>query len=447
MARLNVSSSAASVFTHEGAKAFSHITPIQQLRRLVLSCLLWEDEFYVDGKTIAEQVLEASGKVSLRQLADLAVEARSQFNLRHAPLLLLSALARVGTGSSIVSDAIGSTIQRADELSEFVAIYAHVNGVAPGAVKKKLSAQVKKGLARAFAKFDAYALGKYNRDAAVKLRDVLFLCHAEPKDEEQAAVWKRLIDGTLESPDTWEVALSGGGDKRETFERLIKEGKLGYLALLRNLRNMADAGCDMTLVRDAVLARKGGADRVLPFRYVAAARACPQMEPAIDQALSEAISALPVLDGKTVVLVDVSGSMDEKLSAKSDLKRIDAAAALASVIHGDLRVFSFSEAIFEVPPRRGMAGIDAIIRSQPHQGTYLGQAVKVLNDQIAYDRLIVITDEQSHDAVPAPIGKNAYMINVASNQNGVGYGPWVHIDGFSERVLGFIAEYEAQIGQ
>ena len=60
-----------------------------------------------------------------------------------------------------------------------------------------------------------------------------------------------------------------------------------------------------------------------------------------------------------------------------------------------------------------------------------------------HDRLIVITDEQSHDAVPQPVAKAAYMINVASNRNGVGYGRWTHIDGFSESVLRFIHEVES----
>lgn len=141
------------------------------------------------------------------------------------------------------------------------------------------------------------------------------MVHAKPKDDAQAAIWKQLVDGTLPAPDTWEVALSGGADKRETFDRMLREGTLGYLALLRNLRNMVEAGVDMQLVRDAVLARKGGANRVLPFRYVAAARVVPQLEPVIDQALQAAISELPALPGRTVVLVDVSGSMDASCRA------------------------------------------------------------------------------------------------------------------------------------
>ncbi|WP_334455276.1 VWA domain-containing protein [Bradyrhizobium elkanii] len=218
------------------------------------------------------------------------------------------------------------------------------------------------------------------------------------------------------------VALSGGADKKEAFERLLRENKLGYLALLRNLRNMAQAGVDEALVRDAIVARRG-AGRVFPFRYVAAARAAPRFEPHLDQALLAAIGEMPKLAGKTVVLIDVSGSMDWAMSGKSDMKRIDAAAALGAVVNADLRLFTFSNQVVEVPPRRGMAGVDAIVRSQPHGGTALGAAVSHIN-RIQHDRLIVITDEQSSDRVPDPVARHAYMINVASNLNGVGYGRW-----------------------
>ncbi len=444
MARTNIAKHSIEV-THEGAAAWTHMSAEQSLRRSVMSCLLWEDTFYEGGVSIAERIADLAAKVPAQKLAAIAVEARSKFNLRHVPLLLLATLAKTGSGSSLVSETIGATIQRADELAEFLAIYAKANGVSADKIKPKLSAQVRKGLARAFTKFDAYQLAKYDRAGAVRLRDALFLCHAKPRDEEQAALWKSLVDNTLASPDTWEVALSGGADKKETFTRLLAEGKLGYLALLRNLRNMTEAGVDEDLIKGALLARKG-AQRVLPFRYVAAARACQHLEPVIDQALGAAISDLPVLPGKTVVLVDVSGSMDDKLSGRSDLTRADAGAALASLINGDVRMFSFSDVVQEVPPRRGMAGVDAILRSQPHHGTYLGKAVAGVMAKVPHDRMIVITDEQSHDTMPQVLDKNwrGYMINVASYQNGVGYGRWVHIDGFSEQVIRFITEYEAQ---
>jgi hypothetical protein len=430
--KLNVKNKTVKTYTHEGALAYSHVTKLQQLRRSVLSCLLFENQFYEDGQEIGERIESLALQVDTKELSSLAIQARSEYNLRHVPLLLLCALVKKG-GGRLVSRTIEQVIQRPDELSEFLAIYWRKG-------KTPLAKQVKLGLAAAFGKFDEYRLQKYNRNGAIKLRDVLFLVHAKPENDEQAGIWKRLADGKLATPDTWEVALSSGANKKDTFTRLLQTEQLGYLALLRNLRNMLKSGVEESLIRSAILARKG-ANRVLPFRYVAAARICPSLEPVLDQALQAALRELPILSGKTLVLVDVSGSMDDELSSKSDLTRMDAGCALASIIQGDLRVFSFSNDVVEVPPRRGMAGIDAIKRSQRHGGTNLGKAMVQMN-AIKHDRLIVITDEQSHDFVPDPVADRAYLINVASNKHGVGYGRWTHIDGFSEAVLRWIVEFE-----
>ncbi|MDQ2930567.1 MAG: TROVE domain-containing protein, partial [Gemmatimonadota bacterium] len=339
--KLNKSESRPHDVTHEGSPA-APITDEQALRRSVMSCLLWESEFYEDGEETAARILRLASKLPAAIVAAMAIETREVGNLRHVPLILLSALARSGKSDVIVADTIARVVQRADELSELLAIHAKVNGVTPEKVKSKISAQMKKGLARAFQKFNEYALAKYDRAGPIRLRDVLFLVHAKPKDAEQEELWARLVRNELKVPDTWEVQLSGGADKKETFERLIREGKLGYLALLRNLRNMAAAGCDADVVKAVIVARGSGAQRVFPFRYIAAARAAPQYESVIDQALSEAIAELPILAGKTVVLVDVSGSMDSQLSGKSDLKRVDAAAALGAIWPGDVRLFTFS---------------------------------------------------------------------------------------------------------
>jgi len=256
-------------------------------------------------------------------------------------------------------------------------------------------------------------------------------------------VWKRLIAGELTTPDTWEVALSSGADKRAAWERLLREEKLGALALLRNLRNMRDAGVN----EDLVLAALGSMStaRVLPFRFLAAARYAPQWEGALEQAMLKCVAGAEKLRGKTIVLVDVSGSMTAPLSQRSEMQRTDAAYGLAVLLReiGEkVAVFSFSDKLVEVPARRGFALRDAIDRSQAHSGTQLGQAVDELSRQQSYDRLVVITDEQSHDRVPAPQGTRGYVINVASYKNGLGYGKWTHIDGWSESVVEYIRELE-----
>jgi hypothetical protein len=390
-------------------------------------------------------------------VAALAREARRTHNLRHAPLLLLDVLAKTGSGSRLVSDTIAEVIQRADELTEFMALY---NG------GRKLSAQVKKGLRRAFLNFDSYQLAKYDRQKLWELRDVAFLSHVVSPDVEKGRMHAQLVNRThypdrtksagfpvkeayglddyesLPSPDTWEVALSGGADKRETFERLLSERKLGYMALLRNLRNMVDAKVDSKLVKEAILARRG-AGRVLPFRYIAAARAAPKYAKELNQALLEALPEN--LSGTTAVLVDVSGSMDYSLSSKSDLTRMDAAAALAALIRSDkVRIFTFSHGFVEVDTSEpGLPLIEAIKNSQEHAGTLLGGALMEMR-KVPKDRLVVITDEQAHDnALVDPDCESAYMINVGSYRNGVGYGRWTHLDGFSESVLKWVVAYEA----
>jgi hypothetical protein len=432
--------------THEGARA-AFITAEQALRRSVLSCMLWEDEFYEDGVQIAGRIHELVPQVEAAQVAALAVEAREKMKLRHAPLYLVREMARHATHRGLVAETLTRVIQRADELSEFVAIY-WAGGRQP------LSAQVKKGLAAAFGKFDEYALAKYDRAGAVRLRDVLFLSHARPVDEAQAALWKRLAENELATPDTWEVALSAAGrgegvQKREVWERLLAERKLGALALLRNLRNLHTAGVSEELVLGALAALK--TDRVLPFRFLAAARNAPQWESALEGAMFRALeSRSGGLAGHTVLLVDVSGSMEAPLSNRSEMRRTDAAYGLAILLREiaeKVTIFTFSNAAKRVASRRGMALRDALDQSQPHGGTNLGASLTQVEAAVreGYDRLVVITDEQSHDRVPAPKGKG-YVINVASARNGVGYGEWTHIDGWSEAVIDYITSLETTCG-
>ena len=174
--------------------------------------------------------------------------------------------------------------------------------------RQPVSAQVKKGLARALTKFDAYQLAKYDRDGAVRIRDVLFLVHAKPKDADQEKVWKQLVDGKLASPDTWEVSLSSGKDKRETFERLIGEKRLGGLALLRNLRLMQKAEVPRETIAGAIDAMR--TDRILPYRFITAARYAPDFEPELEAAMLKSLKGYARLPGRTRLLIDVSGSME-----------------------------------------------------------------------------------------------------------------------------------------
>jgi 60 kDa SS-A/Ro ribonucleoprotein len=440
MAKMNVWKRMFPVKTHEGAVA-QKVGAKAELRRSVLTCLLWEDSFYEKGNDIAERIAALVRANKAEDVAALAREARSEMQLRHVPLFLVRELARRKGAGPLVTETLEQVIQRADELGEFVALYWKEK-------KQPLSAGVKRGLARAFVKFDAYQLAKYDRESVVKLRDVLFLCHAKPRNEEQAGVWKRLVAGTLEAPDTWEVALSARKGKKETFERLLEEGKLGGMAVLRNLRLMTAAGVSPKLIRERL---DKGVARALPFRFVTAARYAPKLEDALEAAMLKGIAGLSKLKGSTGLLVDVSGSMNTALSKKGETTRMDAAAGLAILLREKAEEFSiatFSDSCVELPLRRGFALRDAIVKSQAHASTYLKRALTQLHekrDWLELHRLIVVTDEQSHDGILPAWTVKAYVVNVAPYKNGLSYGNgWTHIDGWSERVVDFMAAVEEE---
>jgi 60 kDa SS-A/Ro ribonucleoprotein len=440
MAKMNVWKRMFPVRTHEGAVA-QKVDAKSELRRTVLTCLLWEDTFYEKGSDIAKRIAALAAENKPEVVAALAREARSKMQLRHAPLFLTRELARRKGAGPLVAETLEDVVQRADELGEFVALYWKEK-------KQPLSAGVKRGLARAFTKFDAYQLAKYDRESAVKLRDVLFLCHAKPKDEAQAALWKKLVENTLEPPDTWEVALSAGKDKRENFERLLREGKLGGMAVLRNLRLMLASGVDPKLIRERL---DKGVARALPFRFVTAARHAPKLEDALEKAMLKGIAGLEKLAGSTGLVMDVSGSMNYKLSKKGETTRMDAAAGLAILLREkaeDFFIATFSDACVELPPRRGFALRDAIVGSQAHSGTYLKRALSQLHEKQEWcklERLIVITDEQSHDGILRAWTPRAYVVNVAPYTHGISYGNgWTHVDGWSERIVDYIAAVEAE---
>ena len=454
------------IFTHEGARG-RKFTPEQELKRALMNCLLWEDQFYEDGVSIAERIKTLVPLVEPAKVAALAIEARETMKLRHAPLLVVREMARHEKHRLLVADTLAQVIQRPDEMTELLAIYwADALGPMQQRKRQPVSAQIKKGLARALTKFDAYQLAKYDRDGAVRIRDVLFLVHAKPKDAAQEKVWKQLVDGELNPPDTWEVALSAGKDKKATFERLIAGNKLGYLALLRNLRNMENAKVDAKLVEDAILARKGAAN-VFPFRYVAAARAAPSFEASLERAMLDDLAQRPKLKGKTIIVVDVSGSMyNSYMSSKRDIHRATAASELAAIARElceEPRIYATAgsdakrvHATELVPARHGMALIDAIYglcKPLGGGGIFLKQVMDYLRKKegVAH-RVIVVTDEQDCGVGSAdspqnakPFGKHNYMINVASYQNGIGNDAWTRVNGFSEAIMQWIAASEEAV--
>lgn len=427
---------------------------LNELYRSVLANMLWEDTYYENGESVAQRIAKLVPEVNPVKVAELAVETRNEAKLRHVPLLLVREMARYKTHAPYVADTLYNVIQRADELTEFVSIY-WVGG------KQPLSAQVKKGLARAFTKFDEYALSKYSRDSQVKLRDVLFLCHARPQNKAQEDLWKRLINDDLKIPDTWEVAISsvGNGDKKDAWERLLKENKLGSMALLRNLRNFEQAGVDREFIKEAL--KRCKTERVLPFRFISAVNHAPQWQVELENLMLKSMSGQTLIKGRTVICVDCSGSMRAPISSKSEMTRLDCAAALCIILREVCEDVVFyatagndSTCIHQtirVKPNRGFALKDEIVskfNTLGGGGIFLSQVMDFMKnaEKGKANQVIVITDEQDTDKKINPQnadnwGKYNFIVNISAEKNGIAYSKFHHINGFSEKIIDYIGAF------
>lgn len=440
----------------------------QDLRRSVMACLLWEDIAYQDGQSVVDQIKILIPQVDAQIVSDMAVEARYQQKLRHVPLLMVSEMVRHNTHRPLVAKTLAKICKRPDEMGEFLSLYWGKKSDRKAAFA--VAAQVKKGLALAFQRYDAYQLAKYDQDKlAIKLKDILFLCHAKPKDDAQAALWKQLIDGTLPPADTWEVGLSAAkseADKRDVWVRLVENEKLPAFAFLSNLRNMQQVGVPRATMLKAF--EQCRTEMLLPINFLKARHYAPDWTREIEALMLKCAAQWPKLGGWTTLVVDVSGSMATKLSDRSEFNRMDAAAAmavLASECCEHISVWATAgndhmsqHKTMKVQPLRGFALADAVL-SKYHElgggGIFTRQLCEHLrtHEKESPDRLVVFSDSQDCDhrdkRPPQPHGSRNYIVDVSSHNHGVNYkGVWTaEVAGWSEHFLRFIAELESSNNQ
>lgn len=434
--------------THAAAQS-----DLNTLRRSVMANLLWEDNFYQDGESITDTIKKLIPNVSPKQCFDIAVEARTQQKLRHVPLFIAREMARYPEHRKLVGDLLPQIILRADELAEFLAIYWK-DGKCP------VAKQVKIGLALAFRRFNAYQFAKYNRDNAIKLRDVMFLVHPKP-DQGKEELYKQIAEDTLLTPDTWEVALSAGKDKKETWTRLIEEKKLGVLAFIRNLRNMEQVGVSS----DTIMKGFGTVNPqwILPLNVLAAEKVAPHWGRQLEDLMYRCLADTPKLPGYTILVIDVSGSMGSGFSSKSDMSRLDAGAALAmlaSEMCERVKIYAtagndgrYTHATAVVKPHRGFALIEEIKRQEDRLGgggIFTRQCLEYIEAQESEipERIIIFSDSQDCDhmnaRLPKPFGRRNYIVDVSAHTHGVNYkGLWTaEVSGWSEHFLNYIAGLE-----
>lgn len=409
--------------TFEGGVA-SKITPIEELKRTTMACLLWEDNFYEDGESVAERIEKLINKCNSDDVIELVRKVKFDMKLRHCPLYMTVCLLKKGCKG--LSGLVADVITRPDDMGEMLSLFGSI---------KKIPNQLKKGIAKAFTKFSEYQLAKWNRDGKYKLVDIANLTHPM-----STAAISKLIKGELAVPNTWEVKISACGSDKEkkktAWETLIKENELLDMAFLKNLRGISESGVSSELIKQRI--EKIDSKKLLPIDFIRCGDNNVAFESQIEQKFLSHFEK-PTFTGKTAFLVDVSGSMDGK--------NLDYASALAMIgreMFDNVDIYTFSGRVVQVPARHGWGLKEVISRSQPHCGTEMWRAIRALTNK-GYKRLIVITDEQTSwgQPVSGDVFNNAYIINVATYRNGVGYGDgYIHINGFSDGVFDYMAEIE-----
>lgn len=438
-----------------GAKAAKQ-SNISLLRRVVLANLLWENVAYVDGVSVANEIKRLIPLCKAEDVYNLAIEARVMQKLRHTPLFIAVEMCKYPEHKLFVKDLLPRIITRADMLTDFLAIYWKDK-------KCPICNQAKKGLEAAFHNFNEYKLAKYDRDSAIKLRDVMFLVHAKPKNKQEEELFKKVADRTLATPETWEVLLSTGKDKKESWTKLITEGKIGGLAMLRNIANMRKANVDKKIINEGLERLKSS--MLMPLDFLKAERMNPEFSRQIEDSMIKSYANLPKLTGRTLFIVDVSGSMSVRMSAKSDFTRYDAACAMAMLAANQCedyeivctagndysRVGAHEHITY---PQKGFGIFNQIHDTNKRiggGGIFTRQCLEWCKFQFKgkeFDRIIIFSDSQDCDypdkRIPKPFGKYNYIVDVSANKKGVNYkGVWTaEISGWSEHFLTYIAALE-----
>jgi len=343
MAKFNSKSSGTKTVNYMGHKAFTHDSKTE-LVLAVLSSFI-DNSYYESNEERIKRLIDLVEKNEHVFTSKLAIYARKVFHMRSATHVLVGELARIHKGDSLVADTLVAISERPDDVTEVFAYYGNRYG-------KPIPNALKKGAARALQGFNQYQLTKYkgsNKD--VKLKDLFNLVHPKGTPE-QMDMWGKLLKDLLSAPDTWEVLISGAKNQEEArtrWEQLIMQDKLGYMAMLRNLRNFQKYKISKealervkNVLSDPERVRKS---KQLPFRFLSAYKALEandgntlkfeldtsgDFNSTLNKALSHSVKNLPLMEGETVILSDNSGSMtgDVKgslISAHSSVKTSDIA--------------------------------------------------------------------------------------------------------------------------
>lgn len=397
-------------------------TPEMALASLLLTSFV-KDQFYRDTNQATADLAALMAKVDPLFAAKAGIYARNVYGMRSITHILAVEMAAAASGKTWAKAFYESIIRRPDDMLEIAALYRSLGG-------KNLPNAMKKGFAAAFDRFDGYQLAKYRgEDKAFKLVDLVNLVHPTASDKNAEAL-RLLVAGNLKNKDTWESKLSEAGQvatsdaekselKAAAWGELISSGKLGYLALLRNIRNIAEQAPELEADVAKALTNRERIKKslVMPFQIMVAMEALEassvvekrRLLNALTDALDISLDNVPRFEGKTLVVLDDSGSMTARAKGNGFGSRscleLGAmfAAALFKSNHADLMRFSDDASYVRANARDSVMTIAGnLIRNARASGTDFHQIFLVAAK--AYDRIVILSDMQGWMSVGTPNG-------------------------------------------
>jgi len=353
------------------------------------------------------QNIQKMAKTDPEFVLKLAAYARNELYLRSVSTAILGEASLMAETKPFVKQYAPVILKRADELAEVLSYIQYKIGDFGDSVKTgSLPACIKKGVNKALENFDEYQLAKYNKKGNVTLIDVLRLCHPAHKP-----LYKKIINDTLATPETWETYISANGSTKENWEHIIP--KMGYMALLRNLRNFVEKQVAPELYTDII----GDNERVLaskqfPFRFLSAYTELAQiggatkaME-AVSRGLEFSLGSVPELRGNTFVAADVSGSMGGQLSRGGKMTYRGVASLFAAIVNKKsdnpyLSIFASDFKMVSVPKSTSLLDTANQILGHKDIGYSTNAYLPIqhmIDNKIHVDRMFLFSDMQCYDA-------------------------------------------------
>lgn len=475
MASLNKSTVGAMRTTNKSGHAAYKLQDRDKLVTMALTTMLGEPKYYGDNTDELIQLAESMCKAGDGLfVAKLAVWARTVGNMRSVSHALISVAAHECSGQPFVRPAVRRIASvRGDDGTEIIASHLALYGK-----KVKWPHALQRGVMDAMRVKTPFAVAKYqSASKKVKLRDVLRMTHPVPNSDELSDTFRACLDGTLPVPKSWETELSARGNTADVWNELIAENRVPFFACLRNLRNIIGSSADV----DPVLKKISDPDavhksRVLPFRFFSAYRelqkaglATTKVARAIDRALMASCDNVEGLEGRTAVLIDVSGSMHWRVSAHSDAQCRDIASVIGAMvthISDDAWVCWFNNNA-GVVPMTGLSVLSDIDKvPEANGGTDMAAGFDCLSALgFDADRIIVLSDNEVNSCYWGKDNKKVIQSKLDEYRRRVGHDVWCHaIDlqgygtsqfigpkvnimaGWSEQVLRFVSMTEKGTG-